>query len=362
MNGTTKSILFLVPYPLGKAGSQRFRFEQYFAVLKDNNIAFSTHSFWSEKTWNVLYKKGHFIEKGWGFLSGFFRSFTILFRLKRHSFVFIHREIIPLGPPLMEWIIARVFHKKIIYDFDDAIWLPNTSRQNRIISKLKWHVKVGQICRWSHRISCGNDFLAAYVRSFNEHVVVNPSTIDTTHHVPPESKTQEANLITLGWTGTHSTLHYLEALEPVLQAIEKKFSGRVQLLVIADMPPALHLNSLLFKPWKKDSEIRDLRSIDIGLMPLTDDIWAQGKCGFKILQYMSLEIPSIASPVGVNPKIIEHGINGFLCSSTEEWIQCIESLITSKSLRIKIGHAARQKVISNYSVLSNASVFLSLFE
>jgi glycosyltransferase involved in cell wall biosynthesis len=353
-----------MPYPLGEVGSQRFRFEQYFPLLKEQGITFVTHSFWSQKIWSVLYKKGFFVKKTIGFISGFFRTIAILPSLKRYNFVFIHREIIPLGPPCIEWIMARVFGKKIIYDFDDAIWLPNTSKENRFISKIKWHGKVKQICRWSYRISCGNEFLATFARSYNKSVVVNPSTIDTTyHHAPSEYPSQKDQApITLGWTGTHSTLHYLKTLEPVFQAIENKFSGRVQLLIIADKPPSLAVKSLRFLPWSKHSEINDLLKIDIGIMPLTDDIWAQGKCGFKILQYMSLGIPSIASPVGVNTKIIDQGVNGYLCQSPGEWIQTIESLIESKGLRVKIGQAAREKVISDYSILSNAAVFLSLFE
>jgi glycosyltransferase involved in cell wall biosynthesis len=96
-------------------------------------------------------------------------------------------------------------------------------------------------------------------------------------------------------------------------------------------------------------------------MPLTDDIWAKGKCGFKALQYMALQIPAVVSPVGVNTEIIDSGVNGFLCSSEEEWFNAIDKLIKDESLRLRVGAAGRKKVMERYSVLSNSSTFLSLF-
>jgi glycosyltransferase involved in cell wall biosynthesis len=96
-------------------------------------------------------------------------------------------------------------------------------------------------------------------------------------------------------------------------------------------------------------------------MPLPDDEWSKGKCGLKGLQYMALEIPTVMSPVGVNNAIIDHGVNGFLCQTEEDWVQCLEKLVTDAILRKKIGIEGRKKVISNYSVASNASTFLGLF-
>ena len=120
--------------------------------------------------------------------------------------------------------------------------------------------------------------------------------------------------------------------------------------------------SLRFVPWSKETEIQDLLQFDIGLMPLTDDVWAKGKCGFKALQYMALCIPVLASPVGVNTIIIDDHINGFLCDSTTEWEENIQTLIEDQELRKRMGEKGREKVVQHYSVESNSSNFLSLFE
>jgi glycosyltransferase involved in cell wall biosynthesis len=347
---------------LGESPSQRFRFEQYFESLQQANITFYTQSFWDQETWSVLYKPGHVAKKLGGFIKGFVRRFKALVLAPRFDLVFVHRECAPLGPPVFEWILAKVLGKKIIYDFDDAIWLANTSSENKMASLLKWHGKVSAICRWSYRVSCGNDYLAGFARQFNNNVVVNPTTLDTEHLHNPGlyTKHKKNDRIVIGWTGTHSTLKYLDPLVPVLERLEKKYLHRVEFLVIANKAPDIALSHLTFLPWRKETEIQDLLRMDIGIMPLTDDIWAKGKCGFKALQYMALSLPSVVSPVGINSIIVDNTV-GYLASTDEEWEEKLECLIEDTALRNRLGQQARQRVVDHYSVSSNTSLFLSLF-
>lgn len=212
-------------------------------------------------------------------------------------------------------------------------------------------------------MSAGNHYLQAYAKKFNAASFVNPTTIDTEflHKKDLYPTLKNENTIVIGWTGSHSTLKYLEDLVPVLQSVEEKYPN-ARFHVIADKPPFLKLKNLIFKQWSKENEIPDLTEFDIGIMPLPDDEWAKGKCGFKALQYMALETPCMASPVGVNTSIIQHGSNGFLCSTSMEWLNCFDTLIVNNALREEIGKAGRITVEKNYSVRSNASNFLSLFE
>ena len=353
-------ILFLVPYPLGESPSQRFRFEQYFDLLKKGGDEISVSTFWSNRAWHILYQHGLGFEKFFWLLAGFIKRTGDLFKALLYDLIFIHRECAPIGPPLFEFIITKILRKKIIYDFDDAIWLPNTSAENSLAAWIKFHGKVKHICGWSYRVSCGNEWLANYARKFNAHVVINPTTIDTeTLHNPALFPSRKAkNKIIIGWTGTHSTMVYLNAIIPALQIIEQKYS--VAYRIISNKNPNLPLTNVEFISWKKETEIQDLFSFDIGLMPLTDDAWAKGKCGFKALQYMALEIPCVASPIGVNELIIESGKNGFLCSTQDEWIASLEKLIEDKSLRKNLGEAGRQTVVERFSVSSNSTNFFSL--
>jgi glycosyltransferase involved in cell wall biosynthesis len=355
-------ILFLVPYPLQEAPSQRFRFEQYFEILVQNGHTIKTQSFLQSHTWQLFFTPGKPLLKAQTLILGFLKRCYALIVALSFDFIFIHREAAPIGPPIFEWIIAKVLRKKIIYDFDDAIWLTDKVNEPRILKLLKWRKKVKAICSWSHKISCGNQYLKNFALKYNSNSIYNPTTIDCEHkHNPTLYKRIKIDKqLVIGWTGSHSTLKYLIAIEPALQKLEHKFP-LLSFLIIADQPPSLQLKRLTFIKWNLETEIEDLLKIDIGIMPLPDDEWSKGKCGFKALQYMSLEIPCVISPVGVNEDIIDHGENGFLAATQNEWVSCLSKIIEQPDIRQKIGIMGRQKIINQFSIESNRDNFLSLF-
>ena len=350
-------MLFIVPYPLGVAPSQRFRFEQYLDLLARNKINYKIASFWSKRAWSVLYKDGSISVKVLEFIAGVFRRFLLLFQSRQYQFVFIHREALPIGPPIIEFMLSKVLRRKIIYDFDDAIWLPNTSSQNIIARKLKYHRKVRTICKWSWKVSCGNDFLADYAKKYNPNTFINPTTIDLQYHKPITDKKDK--MLTIGWTGTHSTIKYLESLMPVLNELRNSFP--ISIIIISDHAPRWVDESLEFVKWNKADEIKQLDRIDIGIMPLNESEWERGKCGFKALQYMAMRKPAVISDVGVNSQIVDHNENGFLCQNAEEFKKYLSLLINDSNLRKTMGDKARKKVEKFYSTVSNSTSFLSLF-
>jgi len=359
-----QKVLFLVPYPVRESPSQRFRFEQYFELLKKKGIQIEVQPFLNSLNWQLFYRSGKLLDKIWALVAGIIKRLVALCKAPFYDFVFIHREVAPLGPPVFEWILAKILRKKIIYDFDDAIWLTDRNQESPLMRVLKWRSKVKSICRWAYKVSCGNEYLGAYAEKYNTRVVYNPTTIDTQQrHNPDLHKGSPVpnNRIVIGWTGSHSTLKYLQEVASVLQKMETEFPT-IQIMIIADRKPELKLNSLLYVPWNEKTEIEDLLRIDIGIMPLPDDEWAKGKCGFKALQYMALRIPALASAVGVNTKIIDDDKNGFLCTTAEEWEIGLTKLIKETMLREQMGENGRKKVIERYSVISNSSNFLSLFE
>ena len=358
MSSPSSRILFLVPYPQGYAPSQRFRFEQYFDVLKEEGYEYDVRAFLDEKAMQILYRPGNFVLKVLKVNLGLLKRFFQLFSLWRYDYVFIHREAVAVGPPIFEWLITKVFKRKVIFDFDDAIWLKNTSSTNSIITFFKRYQNANNLCKWAWKVSCGNDYLADQARKFNSCVVVNPTTIDTDNH-HKLVKQEFPEKITIGWTGSHSTIKYLEAVVPTLRKLEAEFA--FDFLVIADKEPEFELKSLKFIPWNKETEIEDLFKMDLGIMPLENDKWANGKCGFKALQYMALGIPAMVSPVGVNTKIVDDGINGWICDSTEEWESRLREILEMKLSLAEYSAAARTKIVENYSVRSNTPNFLHLF-
>ena len=351
-------ILLLAPYPLGEAPSQRFRFEQYLNILKNNNIHYHQYSFLTNQAWKILYQPGKILQKSFWILYGFLRRLVIVLLVYKYDFVFIHREASPIGPPIFEWMIAKIWRKKIIYDFDDAIWLANTSEQNKIAARIKWHHKVSSICKWSYKISAGNRYLADFALQYNKNVIINPTTIDTEGMHNPTKKVAN-KVFTIGWTGTHSTMPYMIPILPILDELAEKYAFK--LLIISNQKPEFDRSYVEFIKWNKSTEIQDLQKMDVGIMPLTDDKWAKGKCGFKALQYMSLKIPAIVSPVGVNTEIVDHGINGFICNNPEEWKDALSRFFNDQNLIDQMAETCRKKIIDYYSVLSNTDNFLNLF-
>ncbi len=354
-----KSIFFIVPYPKGKAPSQRFRFEQYFDVLKQKQIKYKVRAFYSLKTWEILHLEGNVPRKIYRILISFlFRFFHIIHSLF-YDVVFIHREAAPIGPPFFEYILIKVFRKKVVYDFDDAIWLPNYSEANTDYHKYKNYKKVKDIMKWATKISAGNQYLADYASQFNNNVVVNPTTIDTeNYHNPQLFIPVQKDKIVIGWTGTHTTCKYLEFLVPVLDRLKNDFD--FEFCVISNQAPDFEIPNMNFIQWNKETEIQDLLRFDVGVMPLYNDKWAKGKCGFKALQYLSLGIPAIVSPIGVNIQIVDEDQNGFICESEEEWYKALYYFMKDEKHRDEMKSAARSKVEDYYSVKSNTSNFLSI--
>ena len=169
-----------------------------------------------------------------------------------------------------------------------------------------------------------------------------------------------SELPVIGWSGSWSTQRHLETILPALRELTQRH--KFKLLVLGSRN--LNLTGLCAetRPWKAAREVEDLSEINIGVMPLPDDPWAKGKCGLKLLQYMALGIPSVASPVGVNSEILRHGENGFLASSPADWVKYLEQLLTSPELRKKFRQEGRKTVERSFSSDSGAEKFEKTLE
>jgi glycosyltransferase involved in cell wall biosynthesis len=154
-------------------------------------------------------------------------------------------------------------------------------------------------------------------------------------------------------------MHYLDELLPVLEKVISEFD--VQLMIISNREPSFHLPNLQFIHWRESSEIDDLLKFDIGIMPLKADAWSEGKCGFKLIQYSALGIPCVSSPVGVNKKIVEEGVTGFLCETEAAWYEAIKILLTDAGLRKRMGTNGNEKMRREFSLQANSRTFLGVF-
>lgn len=354
----TKKILFIANHRIGRSPGQRFRFEQYLDFFKKNGFEFDFSNIITKEDDDFLYNKGKYLKKAnlarktWSIRKG------DLVKADEYDIIFIFREALLTGSTYFE----RMFSKskaKIIFDFDDAIWLPNVSAGNKILQFIKNPKKTDEILAVSDMVFAGNQYLADYAKSFCKKVKVIPTTIDTSYH--KRSLKENNERVCIGWTGTQTTLKYLELLEPVFRELTIKYGDKIYFKVICDVP--LHINGLKIvnEKWNKETEIQQLEEIDIGVMPLTDDQWSKGKCGFKGLQYMAMESAALLSPVGVNTEIITDGENGFLIRSNLEWIEKLSLLIENKDLRKELGQNGRKTIEQKFSVNANKQRYIDYF-
>lgn len=353
----TKKVLFCTLHRPDRSPSQRFRFEQYIRYLNANGFACEHLFLLDAQRDKAFYSPGGYLKKA-RILIG---AISKLYRASRHShydIVFVQREAFMLGTSFFE----RRFGKKakLIFDFDDSIWLQNVSDGNKRLAFLKNAEKTADIIRLADLVFAGNGYLADYARRFNKQVVIVPTTIDTEEYAPAPPK-RENTAVCIGWSGSTTTIQHFNYAIPALKILKEKYGDRIVIRVIGDGNYTNEALGIQGMPWKKDTELDDLRAIDIGIMPLPDDEWSKGKCGLKGLQYMALGIATIMSPVGVNSEIIRDGENGMLASSTEEWVEKLSLLIEDAELRSRLGKNGRQTVVDNYSVIAWRDRYVELF-
>ncbi|MEI6764979.1 MAG: glycosyltransferase family 4 protein [Bacteroidota bacterium] len=354
-----KKILYLVAHRPDRSPGQRFRFEQYLDYLAANGFEYEISYLLNEQDDRDFYSPGKYFRKFLILLKSVRKRFGDINKAKQADIVFIYREAVMFGSTYFE----RRLNKngaKIILDYDDAIWLMDVSEGNKNLKWLKRPSKTGDICGYSRLVITGNNYLADYARQFAKQVAVIPTTLVTDIFKRIDTP-KIGDAVCIGWTGSSTTLKHLESALPFLKELKSRFRDKISFRVIADKPFLPDDPDFEFCKWSKETEVADLCAIDIGIMPLPDDEWARGKCGFKGLQYMALGIPAVMSPVGVNTEIISDGVNGFLASSVDEWVEKLSQLIESPGLRLQFGTQGRKTIEERYSFNSQKATYLELF-
>lgn len=356
-----KKILFLVAHRPDRSPGQRFRFEQYLDFLKNNGFDAKISYLLNEKDDKAFYAPGKLFRKFLIVIKSIKKRLNDLKLAGNFDVIFIYREAMMLGSTYFERRLNKM-GKPIVLDFDDSIWLKDVSKGNRNLSFLKMPAKTPRIIKLSNMVFVGNAYLADYAKKYNYNVKIFPTTIDTDYYLPADENKHFKNPVCIGWTGSSTTLKHLKMVLPVLKRIKEKYGDRICFRVISDEPLEADVDGLENIRWKKETEIEDLNKLDIGIMPLPDNQWTRGKCGFKGLQYMALEIPAVMSPVGVNNEIIEHGKNGFLAADDNDWFEKLCMLVDFFELRGRLGKEGRKTVIEKYSFDSQKDVYLEYFK
>lgn len=354
-----KKILFIANHRLGRSPGQRFRFEQYIPFLEANGYDCELSYFISAEDDKLLYQPKKWIDKAKLARKAWDIRKKDLAKADEFDIIFIYREALLTRSTRFERLFSKTT-AQLIFDFDDAIWLPNVSAANRSLQFLKNPSKINKVLPLVDLVIAGNQYLAEYAEGFNEHVKVIPTTIDLSYH-QTTSVSSTHKPICIGWTGTQTTIKYLDQLKAVFKELDEKYGESIKFKVICDTPWDFDEVEVENVKWSKQDEIEQLDEIDIGIMPLSDDDWSKGKCGFKALQFMALKKAVVLSPVGVNAEIVADGVNGFWAKSREDWLRSLSLLIEEKKVRKELGEKGFQTVKEKYSVDSWKSTYLKLF-
>jgi glycosyltransferase involved in cell wall biosynthesis len=326
--------------------SQRFRLEQWSPYLQAQGIAVDLLPFVDETLMGLLHRPGRHLRKAAGLTRAICRRAAQLGAVRNHDVVYIHRALCILGPAVLERVLPY-FGKPIIFDFDDAVFLLHTTRANRHFGWLKFPGKTAVICRLSTHVVVGNAWLADYARRSNPRVTVIPSSVDIRCYRPVK-KPEGQGPIVVGWTGSSTSQTYLERFAPVLARLRR--TRDFELRVISDRRPEITALPFEWRPWSAETEVDELAQFDIGIMPMPDNPWAHGKCAFKALLTMAMGLPTVCSAVGANREVIQHGTNGLLAATDDDWLNHLPALFDDPELRARLGTAGRRTVEESYAM------------
>ncbi len=356
----TKKILFPAIHRPDRSPSQRFRFEQYQDILKQHGYVITYSYIISQKDDVYFYQSGFIFQKLKILIKSIFIRFRDVIRAFSHDIIFIQREVHMLGTTFFEKLL-KLTGKKIVFDFDDAIWMqqPNVKRSLHFLKKPS---KTKDIIRMADAVLAGNAFLHDYAIPYNNNVIMFPTVVDTTYFTKQSASNKKKDSICIGWSGSHTTINHFKYLEKVLLRLKAKYQEKINILVFGDADYEHEQLGTKGIAWKKEIEREILSSFDIGIMPLEENEWERGKCGMKALLYMASEVATIASPVGVNKEIIEHQKDGLLAHSEEEWFSALSLLIENEEVRNSIALEGRKTIEKRYAVETYQQRLLTLLD
>ena len=324
--------------------SSRLRTMQYLPVLGREGLNVQVAPFFDDAYLDVLYS-GEGTRRST--INYMFQRVSQMRRRPTPDLIWLEKEALPWVPWLMERaLIPRGI--PIVSDHDDAVFHRYDKHRLGIVRALLGN-KIGHVMAASTLVMAGNSYLGDYARhSGAAWVETVPTVVDLDAYQVRLCSVDESSLC-VGWIGTPQTWKTLAS--PIHKVLDPMLRKRGALFRAVGAGMSRDTNGTLeILPWSEDIEVTLIKSMDIGVMPLPDTPWTRGKCGYKLIQYMACGLPVVASPVGVNKDIVEHGVNGFLAETDAEWRSAIKTLLADAELRRRMGAAGRKKVEEHYSL------------
>jgi len=338
-----------------QAASTRQRFMQYQPALAAADIAVDYSPFFANDHLERLIA-GRGVSR-LAVLRGYRRRLGTIIAARKYDALWVHYEIFPYLPGAMERL-GKWAGRPIVVDYDDATFHTYDASPNSLVRRLLSH-KLAPLLRGASAACCGNAYLNDYAAQYCRRTIILPTVVNTDCYLPIVR--DKAAPVVIGWIGSPSTWAFFRPLLPLLRELVEQFDVVIRVVGAGEAADRDRFPGLELVKWSEASEIAAVQAMDIGLMPLADEPWARGKCGYKLIQYMACGLPVVASPVGVNSDIVSDGENGFLASNIEAWRAALTTLIVNSALRRRLGKNSRERAERNYSLESQAPRLVDLF-
>jgi glycosyltransferase involved in cell wall biosynthesis len=350
--------LFFLPHTKAAAGC-RYRVHQFLPYFESQGVTCEVRELVGADLYRIIYKPGKRLEKAARFAWHALSRVKDVWDARDYDVVFVHRECFPFGPAFIEKLLSGM-GKPIVYDFDDAIYLPKGKARDLIRRPEKTNV----IVQLASEVVVCNEQLRNLCLAYNRNVTIVRTSVDTEVQFRPRVYPDvlppaNGRPVRLGWIGSHSTAHYLLDMSSILQRLAARYA--IELLVVgAGQEISIPGVNVINKAWSIETEIDDFRSLDIGLYPLEDGLWELGKTSFKTIQYMAVGVPGVVSRVGTAIDIVKEGDNGFLAGSDDEWVEKVGKLIEDPELRRRVGASGRRTAERDFSITANGPKLLEI--
>jgi len=351
-------VLALASYPV-EAASSRYRIVQFIEPLAARGIDVTFSPFLDRALFAALYQPGKLLRRFPRVAVRTVRRLGALIAAARADVVFVQREAMLFGPPLIEWLASTVVHRPLVLDLDDATWIPYASPvYGRIATIFKWPSKTDRLIRMARVVTCGSPNIADYIRSRGAEAVVVPTVVDTRRFRPAAPRTN--SVPTIGWIGTHGTYPYFERLIPIFERLAQEVPFRLTIIGSGRNQIEVKGVEVEIRPWRLEAEVEDFQSLDIGVYPIADDAWSAGKAGFKAVQYMATGVPFVMSPVGVCATMGVAGQTHFAAVTDDDWLDALRRLIADTNLRHGIAIDARAFAEQHYDIEAQADALAAV--
>ena len=359
------NVLGLCSYPIESAAT-RYRLAQFVEPLKEKGVNLEISPFLDSVGFKLLYDDTNILLKASKIGSLTVKRFLQTRNVTKFDFLFIQREAMFFGPAFFEWLFQKVGNIPMVLDLDDATYVRYISpTYGRLGSFFKFFGKTDKLIKRAEVVTCGNRFIAEYIEKKGSRAKVIPTVVDPAIFYPVE---RNDRIPVIGWIGTHSTFPLLESIFDTLQELAKKHEFVLSIVGAGSANIQLEGVEVRNAPWKLETEVQDFQSLDIGLYPIqvaknAPREWILGKSGFKAVQYLALGIPFVMTPIGICAEIGESDVTHFSASSSQEWYQALDVLLSNADLRTKMGESGRRHALAKYSLAGKvedlADVFLS---